>query len=149
MGADAACTLLEAEWRRGHYDGLLGFSQGAVAATLLIARLERSARSGLSPVLPRFAILCAGFRTPLPANESLKWFAQAPAAMLATPALVMVGQHDTVTPEAQAHKVARLFSDVEVHVMAGCGHAMPQRPADIERLVAFVRQKCHGTESAL
>ena len=94
--------------------------------------------------MPRFVILCAGFRTPFPNNPSLRWGREeligASGGRLITPALIMVGQHDTITPESQARLLAALFDDAEVRVMPGGGHAMPQRPADLEAIAAYVRR---------
>ena len=113
--------------------------QGGAVATLLVARIEQ-----LELRQPRFVIVCAGFRSPLPTNPSLRWSRAerlgAAGGRLTTPALIMVGQHDTVTPEPQACMLAALFDDAEVRVMPGGGHAMPQRPADLEAIAAFVRK---------
>ena len=136
VGADAGLASLTAAWERGSFDGILGFSQGAGAAALLAATLERETPAKRPP---RFIVLCAGFRDPRPSNLALRWWRDAPDAALAVPALVLVGDRDTVTPERQARALAALFRDATVRVCAGLQHAMPQQKHDIEAVASFLR----------
>ena len=95
--------------------------------------------------LPHFVILCSAFRTPLPTNPGLGWWCQERVgpggARLSTPALVIVGQHDIVTPEAQTQKIAHLFDEHSraVHVVPGGQHAMPRSASDLRVILAFVQ----------
>ena len=135
VGADEGIASLAAAWHADRFDGILGFSQGAGAAALLAATLERAAAT--RP--PKFLVLCAGFRDPRPSNPALGWWRNAPDAALATPALVLVGDRDTQTPERQARALAALFRDATVRVCAGLQHAMPTRAQDIEAVASFLR----------
>ena len=143
VGAEAAVELLVDAWRRGAYDGLLGFSQGAAMAAMLCARLEqlrpRSTRR------PRFIILVSGFRTPLPRNPALRWYAELGAASLRTRALVISGEHDTATPPAAVGRLAALFTRRVEHIVAGGQHAMPRRPADLAAISEFVARAMRGS----
>ena len=92
--------------------------------------------------LPRFVIVCAGFRTPLPTNPELGWWRAAgvgpEGAPLATPALFVVGERDVVTPPSQTRQLAALFADATVHEVRGGQHAMPQKAADRPREAPFL-----------
>lgn len=82
-------------WSQGEYDGVLGFSQGAVIAAVLCAELARRAASGDASVrLPRFAVIIAGFGRPVP--EGLEAFP--PASPLAVPSLHIWGDADDHIP---------------------------------------------------
>ena len=50
---------------------------------------------------------------------------RATAPMLKIPTLVMVGEHDRLTPPAQAERLAGLLPDAELVVLPGIGHMTP------------------------
>ncbi len=56
------------------------------------------------------------------------------------PALVLVGEHDTLTPPADAESLADALPDAELHVIPGAGHMSNlENPAAFnERLLAFL-----------
>ena len=140
IGAEESLAHLEEVWSAGCFDGILGFSQGGTAAALLAARLERRGCANL----PRFVIVCAGFRTPLPTNSELDWWRAAAVgpegAPLATPALFVVGERDVVTPPSQTRQLAALFADATVHEVRGGQHAMPQQAADLTAVRGFLER---------
>ena len=139
---------LSDEWERGGYEGLLGFSQGALFAAMLCARLEQRARTADHPHAhgrpstrpPRFVILCNGFASPLPSNPELRWWRELETGALTTPALFLAGEHDLATPPEAVAKLAARFKAAEVHIVAGGAHAMPSKSADLDAIETFVRE---------
>ena len=129
-----ALDKLVALWQKGGHDGVIGFSQGALTAALLVARIEQL---GILPH-PRIAILCNGFRTPLPSNPDLAWWRDIALGSLRTPALCISGSADPVDTGGQATLLASLFRTSRVHVVAGGSHAMPKEPTDIAAITHLV-----------
>ena len=146
--AAANVELLVAEWRRGAYDGVLGFSQGAAMAAMLCARLEMLAAEGASGAArsPRFVILVNGFRSPLPNDAELGWYRALEPASLVTPALVISGEYDTAVPPRRVAELAALFGRRTEHMVRGGQHAMPRQPVDLGAIAAFVRQAIRGAD---
>lgn len=106
------------------FDGVLGFSNGAAVAAMLLAGLADSG----SPALPRFAILCAGY---LPT-------ALQGAQALDVPSLHVVGSADEQVPLEQARPLQQLFLQAQEY-LHDQGHLVPQRAADCEVFVNFIR----------
>ena len=131
-GAEAAVDALVEEWRRCEYDGVIGFSQGALMAAMLVARLEL-----IGERKPAVAILCNGFRTPLPSNPELDWWRDMAPRTLATRALCICGTADPVDTGGQSELLAALFRDARVHVIEGGSHAMPKEKVDLQAVLDF------------
>jgi pimeloyl-ACP methyl ester carboxylesterase len=149
LDAAANVELLVAEWRRGAYDGVLGFSQGAAMAAMLCARLEmleRAAEGAGAARSPRFVILVNGFRSPLPSDAELGWYRALEPASLATPALVISGEYDTAVPPSRVAELAALFGRRTEHMVRGGQHAMPRQPVDLGAIAAFVRHAIRGAD---
>jgi predicted esterase len=144
VAAEEALDSLVEAWRESDCDGVLGFSQGALMAAMLVTRLELL---GCAP-LPRVAILCHGFRTPLPSNESLAWWRDLPAGGLRTPALCLKGALDPVDTGGQAALLASLFATSRVHEIVGGAHAMPKEGADVLAVHSFVRSMATASSAA-
>ncbi len=105
---DALIQLVEAN----DFDGILGFSQGAAVAGLLIA---------LYPSKFRFAILISGFTPMDPAVGALY-----PVAPLAVPSLHIMGTSDPYVSIARAELLSSKFSNPTVLVHQE-GHVMPPK----------------------
>ena len=144
LGAEANVDSLVDMWRNGGFDGIMGFSQGATMAALLCARLEQLAVPG-----PRFAILVAGFRSPEPSNEGLRWFCGLTPSALHSPALVISGEQDTAVPPARVAALAELFAQRTEHMVLGGQHAMPRREADLRVISEFVARVMTLAEESL
>ncbi|GAG16753.1 unnamed protein product, partial [marine sediment metagenome] len=58
------------------------------------------------------------------------------------PALVLVGEHDTLTPPADAQAMARALPDAELHIIPDAAHMSNlENPAAFnERLLAFLER---------
>ena len=141
VDCEAALDALVATWQNGSYDGVLGFSQGALTAAMLVARLELDHGSPRLR-MPRLVILCNGFRTPLPSNPELDWWTSLPAGSLRTPAFVVKGANDPVDAGGQAELLAALFGTSRVHIVPNGTHAMPKEAADVAAITGFVSSLC-------
>ncbi|KAJ2776538.1 Ovarian cancer-associated protein 2 [Coemansia interrupta] len=102
---------------QGPFDGILGFSQGAGMAALLLA-LGRE-----DSTLPRFrfAVLISGFFPKMDAfAEALQG-----GGRVQVPSLHVLGAADAVVPQARGQELAqRAFEDAQVCVHEG-GHYVP------------------------
>lgn len=62
--------------------------------------------------------------------------AQEALAKTGTPAMVIGGELDRITPVAMSHRIADLLPDAELHVLADAGHQlMLERPAELADLL--------------
>eukprot|EP00668_Euglena_longa_P001762 GGOE01002072.1.p1 GENE.GGOE01002072.1~~GGOE01002072.1.p1 ORF type:complete len:274 (+),score=51.80 GGOE01002072.1:73-822(+) len=114
---------------KGPYDGILGFSQGAMMAALMLAvvmgdsevdavDLPRPTRHALKAHL-RFGILAGGFK---PRDIRLHRLFAEPVRGVQT--LHIIGESDALVPPERSHELADLFADAEVMTHAG-GHYIP------------------------
>jgi len=116
------------------FDGVLGFSNGAAAAAMLLA--SPMPAEEVVPAL-RFALFAGGY---------------CPNALhdmppLALPSLHMVGTgDDLVTPEDSA-KLAALFERPR-HLVHEQGHIVPQRSSDSAIIVGFLRDQIESSLEA-
>ncbi|HXF73729.1 MAG TPA: alpha/beta hydrolase, partial [Actinomycetota bacterium] len=68
-------------------------------------------------------------------------------ARVGVPALVVVGDHDRVTPRAAAEALARALPDAELAVLAGAGHVpMLERPEALNGLIDRFAARVLGGE---
>lgn len=134
-----------------------------------IARILGGDRAGfLNDFLPRLVAPASWERAPRLAEELLALTAAVPdhvltgclagmrdrpdsrllLATLQVPALVMVGEEDTITPAATARDMAEA-AGAELAVIPGAGHTPPlERPvATAEALVAFLRRHFGGAQA--
>ncbi len=93
----------------GAFDGVLGFSQGAVLASLLVALVD-----------VRFAVMVGGFPSRDPAHSEL----YARSERYALPSLHLIGRADTVVPPDASRWLAARFSSPTIVEHAG-GHELP------------------------
>ncbi|KAI9024133.1 serine hydrolase FSH [Hyaloraphidium curvatum] len=123
-------------WRTsGPFDGLLGFSQGAAMAALLMAKLQTAPELGLAR--PKFAILIAGF-DPTVADTFAPLMNEAKVIDVEG-SLHISGQRDTlIVPERTKHLMERFFdARAEFHSHGG-GHVVPSSSGDRKIIVDFV-----------
>jgi predicted esterase len=117
------------------FDALLGFSQGAGLASLLVALQEtpRPSRPILHPM--RFACFFGGFQF-APATPDLS--ADFRGAPFALPSLHAYGAKDIVIRPRQGVKLAALFSDDRrVIVEHEGGHVVPDDPVSLRAFSSF------------
>ena len=161
LGWPASVAYLAALWdAQGPFDGVLGFSQGAVMAHTLCWLPSRMAQT--LPALARgrepwaqlkFAIFVAGNPSRMDAQRedvrhacTMRTDADGTVrkeedATLALPSLHVSGARDAVVPPAHHRALAACFDGAELHEHdAARGHAVPQRAADRAAIVGFVRR---------
>ncbi|CAK9074644.1 unnamed protein product [Durusdinium trenchii] len=127
VGLDESLAFVMEEWSKG-YDAVLGFSQGAVVAAALCAKLQRNGCP------PRFAILISGFGKPIP--QGLQGAFEEP---IAVPSLHIWGEADAHMPPWTSQLLADRFHEPRVHVHPG-GHFVPQKAADLNFIAAFLQE---------
>ncbi|CAJ1446313.1 unnamed protein product [Effrenium voratum] len=128
LGLQESLAQVRAEWSKG-YDGILGFSQGAILAALLCAEL--SAENGAS--VPGFAVLISGFGKPAP--EGLAF----PVDPLPVPSLHVWGEADAHIPPWASKILCEKFCNPRVHAHPG-HHIVPQKAADLNVIASFVAE---------
>lgn len=122
------------ELARGqHFDGVLGFSQGAALAGLLLAAQEHGERreSAVRPPRFGFGILVGGFTSDEPQHAELF------RAPLSTPSLHVTGAADSIVPMRDSLRLAARFATPSI-VRHGGGHVVPADPEVVDRIVDFV-----------
>lgn len=95
------------------FDGVLGFSQGAVLASLLVGLFDF-----------RFAIMIGGFASRDPAHAEI----YARTERYALPSLHVIGRADGVVPPESSRLLAARFRDPEIVEHPG-GHVIPDSDA--------------------
>jgi hypothetical protein len=135
----------------GPFDGLLGFSQGAVAVHQLcmeIAAAQAAQRAGAALTWwgpdesaflerpPKFAILACGF----PSRHRQPGVPPAPVGL---PSLHISSPQDpTVAPALQRELEAAFAPEGRVWLEHNKGHAMPQQAEGLRVIAAFVAAAC-------
>ncbi|XP_077517549.1 esterase OVCA2-like isoform X3 [Amblyomma americanum] len=107
---EQACKL------EGPFDGILGFSQGAaMAAMILLMQCLKKVECSF-----KFGVLVAGFRSRSSAHDHL--FAK--EGLIDVPTLHIVGETDNIIPKAQAIEILPFFVSPSVLYHPG-GHFLP------------------------
>jgi predicted esterase len=121
-----------------HFDGVIGFSQGAALAGLLLATQEAAGdAAGNTPLAFGFGfgVMIGGFTSEEPRHAALL------RRKLATRSLHVTGSADGIVPMRDSLRLAERFAD-PVIVKHGGGHVIPTDPRVLGRIVEFVDQ--HG-----
>eukprot|EP00741_Cyanophora_paradoxa_P003802 tig00000718_g3696.t1 len=124
---ETVATLEEVAKREGPFDGLLGFSLGAVVASVVASPAVQE-RHPLLRV--RFVILCSGFRSPA--------HAELYAAPNAMPSLHLWGTADRHVAWRRSEELSAAFADPVVEVSEGGGHVIPSQKK--EAIARFVQR---------
>ncbi|MFT3692112.1 MAG: hypothetical protein QM831_03155 [Kofleriaceae bacterium] len=103
------------------FDGVLGFSQGAVLTSLLVGLFEF-----------RFAIMIGGFPSRDPAHAEI----YARTERYARPSLHIIGRADTVVPPDASRMLAARFHEPTILEHAG-GHVIPTSD-DVRAAIATI-----------
>ncbi|EIN08971.1 hypothetical protein PUNSTDRAFT_134144 [Punctularia strigosozonata HHB-11173 SS5] len=105
----------------GPFHGVVGFSQGAALAAMITGWLERPEMQphfrGVDHPPFEFTVLLSGFIIPSPLFEL--------PSCIYTPALVVIGYHDTIVKPEWTMELANRFNSVRVEVHPG-GHFVPR-----------------------
>jgi hypothetical protein len=122
-----------------HFDGVIGFSQGAALAGLLLATQETADDDPAGNTQLAFGfgfgVMIGGFTSEEPRHAALF------RRKLATPSLHVTGSADGIVPMRDSLRLAERFAD-PVIVEHGGGHVIPTTPRALGRIVEFVDQ--HG-----
>jgi dienelactone hydrolase len=113
-----------------HFDGVIGFSQGAALAGLLLATQEAAAGPVPSGFGFGFGVMIGGFTSDEPQHSALF------RRKLATPSLHVTGTADRIVPMRDSLRLAERFAD-PVIITHGGSHVIPSDPDVIGRIVAF------------
>ena len=128
-GWEESLSLLRSHVSSDEPFGLLGFSQGAIAAAVLTALAERAQLA-----LPRFVVLVAGR---IPRASALKPLF---APQLSTPSLHVWGERD-VMAAAHAPELAETFIPESRQLVRWDGpHVLPTFGPGADAIVSFVRK---------
>eukprot|EP00050_Salpingoeca_kvevrii_P008859 m.305525 g.305525 ORF g.305525 m.305525 type:complete len:606 (-) comp17941_c0_seq1:1993-3810(-) len=143
---EKSLELLEARDRAaGGYDGIIGFSQGGVAAALIVDVHRRSAGARFPRLA--FVILAGAPATRMPPTAGVDdngRLAVEPAS-LEMPSLHFMGSRDTIVPAAESEQLAALFRNPQL-VRHNQGHHLPQRAKELAVIVDFLRK--HHSQAA-
>jgi len=148
-GFEDSLAELERVWASQRFDGILGFSQGAVTAAMFSSYLREQ-----TPRLPqpRFIILCGGFLRPYPLSAK-KWWPPKPELEL--PSLHVIGQADTVVAPCRSQELTTAFvgATVYCHSLIGDpraygGHVLPWSHEFYTVAAEFVKRSLREGDSA-
>eukprot|EP00929_Paragymnodinium_shiwhaense_P121236 TRINITY_DN9340_c0_g1_i1.p1 TRINITY_DN9340_c0_g1~~TRINITY_DN9340_c0_g1_i1.p1 ORF type:complete len:410 (-),score=61.96 TRINITY_DN9340_c0_g1_i1:269-1498(-) len=121
-------ALRAAEDEGDAFAGILGFSNGAAAAAILLTSLLEN--DAPSPV--KFAIFCAGYLPNAIADGSTK---------LAVPSLHVIGSADEQISLPQARQLQELFQgNYAKEFLHEQGHQVPQRANDCDAFIDFIQR---------
>jgi len=129
-GLQRSVELVLSEFLRGEYDGILGFSQGAILATIVCAELQRRGSKAC-----RFAVLVSGFGKPVPGDLDVYPLEE----LLQVPSLHVWGLLDDHIPPAASEVLESFFVAPRRHVHQGA-HFVPQKAADCQVFLEFFSQ---------
>jgi predicted esterase len=131
---DAIVAMFE---REGPFDGVLGFSQGAALAALLVGlRATDGASSAERPLRFDFAIVVSGFASNDP--ELARLYERKDGYAL--PSLHLMGRADGIVPIDLSRGLASRFAHPTI-VEHGGGHVVPSAPSIVEGVRTFLAQR--------
>jgi len=137
-GVEETVALLRRELNAHRPDAILGFSQGATAAALLLASLaqQQRAQEEQEQHVPRFAILAGGF---LPNDEAVA--ATLASARPQVPTLFIAGEGDRLVPPDRTRALMECFGGTTELLLHLGGHHVPSLKGEMkEAAVAFMQR---------
>lgn len=148
-GLERSMAKLERMWASERFDGILGFSQGALTAAIFSSYLREQ-----MPRLPqpRFTILCGGFLRPYPLSTE-RWWPPKPELELSS--LHVIGRADTVVAPCRSQELTSAFVGAAVHYhsligdpRAYGGHVLPWDDEFYTVAAEFVKRSLREGDSA-
>eukprot|EP00668_Euglena_longa_P045444 GGOE01061106.1.p2 GENE.GGOE01061106.1~~GGOE01061106.1.p2 ORF type:complete len:217 (+),score=51.88 GGOE01061106.1:71-652(+) len=137
VGFEESAQLVEDVWRRqGPFDAVLGFSQGAMLLSVLLARglVDQSA------LKPARAILF-GAAWPNPYGDTVRGLTEMGESLRRSSlrTLHVYSMHDPMNPGEMAEQIADCYGPVSERWVHGAhAHVVPQTPADLQRYIDFL-----------
>lgn len=140
--ARTRAAIVSAFEREGPFDGVLGFSQGAALAALLVGlRAPDGPTTAERPIRFDFAIVVGGFASN--DRELARLYERSAAYDL--PSLHVIGRADAIVPSGDSRRLASQFR-APVVVEHGGGHVVPVAPDAVARVRAFVEARIHRAD---
>ncbi|KAK3241452.1 hypothetical protein CYMTET_48802 [Cymbomonas tetramitiformis] len=135
-GAEESLELVKRLWERdGPFDGIMGFSQGAMLAAVVVAKALSDEDYS---VRPRFGVFC-GAAFPLPFATLLEEPREECSGSI--PTLHVMGKTDQINPPQQGNKLADCFPEAKILWHEGA-HTVPSDSVSIEAVVSFCKIAC-------
>lgn len=131
-------ALVRIFYEQGPFDGVLGFSQGAILTSILCG-LRHPAGQVPTPEHPymfSFAIMIGGFQ----ARDSYLSTLYDRRGLYKLPSLHVFGTADTIVSETDSMKLARIFEGPRI-IIHGGGHVVPNFWKFKETLGYFVKEQ--------
>lgn len=122
IGIEKTINYLIKEWESGDYDGLLGFSQGSLMATVLLPYID-----------PKFIILVSGFCTPGFSNIEI-------SNEINVPSLHIWGSNDLFVQPDLSKQLKELFKDPQYFIHTGA-HFIPQDQQSADEISKFLENE--------
>lgn len=140
FGFEESLKLVEEEWNKANYQGLLGFSQGACFASLIASMSVKS----LTTIKPRFIMLVAGF--PSGSLVHKNFYEQ----KISLPSLHVYGLNDDIISHELSMELQESFDNPLIQTHQG-GHYFPATANEKQSYVDFYRNQliCYLEEKEL
>jgi pimeloyl-ACP methyl ester carboxylesterase len=132
--------------REGPFDGVLGFSQGAALAGLLVGSRPRGSRADREPqsLAFGFAVMVGGF---ISADSELARLYEE-RSNYEPPSMHIIGRSDNVVPREASLELASKFKDPLILEHDG-GHVIPNAPPIRQEFRAFLEAMRHRKETCV
>lgn len=135
-------AIVSAFETQGPFDGILGFSQGAALAGLLVGlRATDGITTAERPFRFDFAIVVSGF----PSNDRELARVYDRMDAYALPSLHVLGRADVIVPNDDSRSLASRFRSPVIALHDG-GHVIPGAPDVVARVRAFLEARVDRTE---
>ncbi|PIG89892.1 dihydrofolate reductase [Aspergillus arachidicola] len=147
---DGLAAVAKVMSEEGPFDGVIGFSQGAAMAAMVVSLLEPGRKEAFARFWMRmlrrrgrFALCYSGFRSP---GARYRGFYESPA--LQTPILHVLGSLDAVVEESRSRALVEACAgDPEKEgkvVWHPGGHFLPSQRPYLDAAVRFIREQLEG-----
>ena len=154
VGLQETLDEIQQVWSsNGTTRGILGFSQGARLAHLLVLCHE-SPHHPLRLEGLQYVIMVAGYEAPLPTNliesittKTTTTTTTTTMTKLQTPSLHVFGSTDRLIPFTESQKVMQHYVQAQSHQHEG-GHHVPMRAANVETYLKFIESHLPSGEAS-
>ncbi|EGG25155.1 DUF341 family protein [Cavenderia fasciculata] len=143
--------------KKGPFDGIIGFSQGAILSSLIssISSLNQESDNyftGYKEISIKFSLLFSGFQSRAtvhqslyPSNDNESNQGSYPLSKIATPSLHVWGKADELVSASNCESLSLQFSEPHIYIHEQ-GHLIPLSKKDIEHYRNFLQQFLNNEE---